>query len=188
MQPQPEFQKREQMKKRRQRRKSDISKMDLTELRRKLERKMVCNGWIRLLRTSERELWSHFSSVLSLTFKDTMIINIKPLKVLMLIVIRLRIIPKGKNQMLKILERTQQRLMADFMMVPVVHQILDHLVKMPEVRHLLVTICLVICQPEVIQVILAWSHLLFKRLKICLKAQLRTQKRKTEIQILLKAS
>ena len=44
LQPQPEFQKREQMKKRRQRRKSDISKMDLTELRRKLERKMVCNG------------------------------------------------------------------------------------------------------------------------------------------------
>lgn len=37
LQPQPEFQKREQMKKRRQRRKSDISKMDLTELRRKLE-------------------------------------------------------------------------------------------------------------------------------------------------------
>ena len=41
MQPQPEFQKREQMKKRRQRRKSDISKVDLTELRRKLERKLV---------------------------------------------------------------------------------------------------------------------------------------------------
>ena len=39
LQPQPEFQKREQMKKRRQRRKSDISKVDLTELRRKLERK-----------------------------------------------------------------------------------------------------------------------------------------------------
>ena len=162
--------------------------MDLTELRRKLERKMVFYGWIRLLRTTERELWSHFSSVLSLTFKDTMIINIKPLKVLMLIVIRLRIILKGKNQMLKILERTQQRLMADFMMVLVVHQILDHLVRMPEVRHHPVTICLVICQPEVIQVILAWLHLLFKRLKICLKAQLRTQKRKTEIQILLKAS
>ena len=107
----------------------------------------------------------------------------------MLIVIRLRIIPKVKNQMLKILERTQQRLMADFMMVLVVHQILDHLVKMPEVRHLPVTICLVICQPEVIQVILAWSLLLFKRWKICLKAQLRTQKRKTEIQtLLLKAS
>ena len=81
----------------------------------------------------------------------------------MLIVIRLRIIPKVKNQMLKILERTQQRLMADFMMVLVVHQILDHLVKMPEVRHLPVTICLVTCQPEVIQVILAWSLLLFKR-------------------------
>ena len=90
--------------------------------------------------------------------------------------------------MLKILERTQQRLMADFMMVPEVHQILDHRVKMPEVQHLPVTTCLVTCQPEVTQVILVWSLLLFKRLKICQKAQLRTQKRKTEIQILLKAS
>merc|ERR1711970_1355097 len=44
LQPQPEFQKREQMKKRRQRRKSDISKVDLTELRRKLESIDVSDG------------------------------------------------------------------------------------------------------------------------------------------------
>ena len=81
----------------------------------------------------------------------------------MLIVIRLRIIPKAKNQMLKILERTQQQLTVDFMMVREVRPILDHLVKMPEVLHLPVTICLVICQPEVIQVILVLSLLLFKR-------------------------